>query len=178
MVFRQLAGKKALPHSFVAKFFFGEVAFEGLVGGVEFVPHLQELFLLPAELLGMETAPKAADEVDLPGREVGEFVLDFLQGYEVGEQGPGVNEVFVDVVEVAEQHVAPEIEVVEPFVASGTGKVSFVKFDNQCQVVGLFQVGLALDEFSQGEDFRHPQGTVGQRGQFPGEEQTGPFVRK
>ena len=76
-------------------------------------------------------------DAQLRGREVGNIGFDLLDLRDVAEQHLRVDQVFVNRIEVREEHIAPEIELVEGFVV--VGRVDFVKLGDEPHAVARMQ---------------------------------------
>ena len=76
-------------------------------------------------------------DAQLRGREVGNIGFDLLDLRDVAEEHLRVDQVFVDRIEVREEHIAPEIELVEGFVV--VGRVDFVKLGDEPHAVARMQ---------------------------------------
>jgi hypothetical protein len=87
---------------------------ELMVNRTQAAPDAQKVaFLLGILLLCPERFPKTADHGPLLLVEITQVALHILQIAEIGEKHVGIHPVFVDLVEIVEQHLSPEIERIE-----------------------------------------------------------------
>ena len=130
-------GGGALHHAVVGDAERRETLPEAAVDGAEGLPDRQKTaFLLRKVGLLAERGPERKD-AQLRGREVGNIGFDLLDLRDVAEQHLRVDQVFVDRIEVREEHVAPEIELVERFVV--VGRVDFVELGDEPHAVARMQ---------------------------------------
>ena len=78
------------------------------------MPNLQEsLFVHRGVLVIIEHTPKARDNLPLSFGNVAQIRLDLFQIRDIGKQHIGVDHIFINRVEIVEQHLAPEVEFIE-----------------------------------------------------------------
>ena len=118
----QALGQRPVHHPLIGHSFLPQRLREIPVQGVQEVPDLQEAGLdvlvrihgdgQPAGVVP-EVGHKAVHRIALDVRQIGETVLQPLEIGHIGEQGLRVHQVLVHVVEVRQDHVAPEEELVQ-----------------------------------------------------------------
>ena len=106
------------------------------VGGLAAIP-LHGLFHRAGRELREVFSPVLGQNLQLGGRQVGDVGFDLLDFGDVAEEHLRVDQVFVDRIEVREEHIAPEIELVEGFVV--VGRVDFVKLGDEPHAVARMQ---------------------------------------
>ena len=108
----------AVEHALVGDVLCGEVVAEAVVDVAQDVPQGDEALFELGSLADGEVAEELTDGVRLLVVEEVECVV-CLEVLEVGEEPVGVDAVLVDVIEVADEQLAPEVEFVECLVAPG-----------------------------------------------------------
>ena len=104
---------------------------------------------------------EAFDGLALGVGQVGEIVLDGLEVGYVGEEHLRVDPVFVDVVEVAEEDVAPENELVKRLRLGIQGPVAVVELDEELDPVRGADAGRFVEEVVDGQQLRGELGPAG-----------------
>ena len=135
---QQPLGRGALHHTSVGDPLTLQPCAETVVDVAQRPPHSQETaFLLRKRRSVGEIGPELADHLQLFGGQVGDVGLQLLQLVDIAEQRIGVDTVLVDRVEVVEQHLAPEIELVERFVVAG--RIDLVQLGDQSDAFARMQ---------------------------------------
>ena len=104
------------------------------------------------------------------------MVRQVVQVFQVAEQGVSVRHVLVCIVEIGNQHFAPEIELVECFLAAGGVTEYLVKVAYQFDGITCFQTGRFAEQFADAEIGRRPYRASGFPGQIFVEEKAGTLV--
>ena len=145
----------ARDHTLVAAPPVGELSAEIEVDVVQDVPDAEEGSAVAIVLgVGTEGGPEAADSFDLFRLEIREIFLELVEMAGVGEELACVNEIVVDIVEVAEQHFAPVDEIVERFLLLAASDIDMVEEEEHLQVIRRLERAELLEETVEGEDGR------------------------
>ena len=164
-------GRRSLDHSSVGDAQLRKAVAQPVINRPQRLPDGQKAPLLGRKIgLGPQRRPELQD-LQLPRRKVRNVGLELLDIGDVAEELVGIHGVFVDRVEVVEQHLAPEVELVE-----GLGvvlRVDLVELGDQThavprmesrnlghQVVDGHPLGLPhrpLDNLRQGVDEEEPR---------------------
>ena len=117
----QALRKRTIHHPLVRHSLLAQAGVERKVERQQQIPDAPELLLvLPARL---EMGKEGADGLHLLFFQIGEVVLQGTEVGDVGEQLAGIDQVFVHVVEIREQHPAPEDELVQAFRPGAAGLI-------------------------------------------------------
>ena len=112
----QPVGCRTLDHAVVGDAQFGKAFAQPAVDRPQGLPDGQEPPLLGRKVgLVAQRGPEGLHDLQLARREVGDVGLQLLEIRNVAEEPVGIHAVFVDRVEVRQEHVAPEVELVEGF---------------------------------------------------------------
>ena len=122
-----------LNHAVVGDAQLGEPFAEAAVNRTQGLPNRQEAALLLREVGFVGERRPETQDLQLRGSEVRNVGLDLLDLRDVAEQHRGVDPVFVDGVEVGQEHVAPEIELVERL--GVILRIDFIEFGDQPHAV-------------------------------------------
>ena len=153
----------------------GESAVEVVVDVSKVAPQAQEtLFEFGLMLLG-EMAEEMAQQFALLVGKIAQ-VVEFVDVAQVGKYAVGVGHVLVDVVEVADEQLAPTIELVERLVAAGLKTERLVQVAHQLDGVGHMQLTLLAEQFADGDVGRAPQGLLRDASQLVVEKQRGALI--
>ena len=140
-------------------------------------PQAQESLLELALVVGAEVGEKLADGVALAGRQVA-CVVELVEIAQVGENLSRRCHVLVDIVEVAEQQLAPAEEVVDGLLVAGDARVDLMEVADELDVVGHLQLAVTAEEVADGDVGGRPQGTASLACQGVVEEERGALVGK
>ena len=154
---------------------------KALVHPVEHVPEGKKLLLRRRQRLvgrSVEALPEARDQFPLLGGQVVVARVQHFEVAQVSEQVVGPHQALVDLVEVFQQQLAPEIEPVEGFIGAALPPVDLVEHEDERELVGRAQVGQLGDELGEGEQARRPARLVDVAAQDFAKEQPGPPVGK
>ncbi len=146
----------AVHHALVGYSGFVERVAEGGVDGAKVVPDGEELLLELRGLLDGEVVEELADGGFLRRGEEA-VVVEVAELLQVAQQTVGIGHVLVDVVEVANQQLAPEEEFVERLVAAGLLLVDLIEQARQAQRVANGVWRQALKQFADAAVDGRPQ---------------------
>ena len=134
------------------------------------------LFFLGKLAFEPEASPETGDHLDLFGSQIGAVALERFQVAHIGEKHVGIDQVLVDLIEIGQQHAAPEIKRVETFVV--IAGVDFVKLGNELDLIAQAHPSHPLHDFPQTLETGLPQRTPSHRGERIAEKEPGPAARK
>ena len=153
----------------------GEATVEVVVDVGKVAPQAQEtLFEFGLVLLG-EMAEEMAQQLALLIGEIAQ-VVELVDVAQVGKHTVGIGHVLVDIVEVADEQLAPAIELIERLVAVGLEAERLVKVAHQFDGIGHLQFALLAKQVADGDVGRTPQGFLRDACQMMVEEQRGTLV--
>ena len=162
-------GSGTLDHAVIGDAQFGEAFAETAVDGSQRLPDGQELAFLGRKVgLVAQRRPEAQD-LQLRGSKVRDVGLDLLDLRDVAEQHCGVDPVFVDGVEIRQEHVAPEVEFVERL--GVILRIDLVEFGDEPHAVARMQARDFGHEVIDGHPLRLPHGPSGDSSQGIDEKQ-------
>ena len=161
--------------SFVGKSLLFKALVEGFIDVSELVPEREEFLLELGVLPLSEIAEKLFEQSFLLFAEVGDAV-ELVEVFYVGEHFLCVGEVFVDVVEVFEQNLAPAVELVEGFASSRDVVIDLVEVANEFDGVGHGKRALLSEKVADGGVGRAPDGLSGLLREVLVEEERGSLV--
>ena len=84
-----------------------------------------------------------------------EIILNATEIRHIGEQSPGIDQVFVHIIEVRKQHVAPEDELIQGFLERREVLVDFIQFQDQGHLVGFRQAARPVEKVIDRHQFGH-----------------------
>ena len=146
------------------------------VDGAQRLPHGQEPPFLEREVFAVAEGRPERDDAQLFGRKVRHVGLYLLDVGQVAQQHTGIDQVFVDRVEIREQQLAPEVELIERLVVEFG--IDAVKLRDKAHTLDALQARNFAHQLVHGRPPGLPQGTFGHPGQRIHEEQPGATRRK
>ena len=126
--------------------------------------------------LRTETLPKTRHNADLLGSQVGKMVLERMQIADIGKKNIRIDQVFIDLVEVGKEHVAPKIKFVETFVV--VPAVNLVKFGHQFDAIATDNSRDLLHQVVDTHETGLPHGTERNTRKGVGKKEAGATTRK
>ena len=101
---------------------------ELLIEGVHHLPHLKE-FLLCSSVFGFldEVSPECLNDLDLFFFKAKKLLVYLFQVFEIIKQQTGIDKILIDIVEVAQYHLAPKQELVERLVAMADFDIDLIQ---------------------------------------------------
>ena len=160
----QALGEVAIDHSFVGHFLLPEAFPEIDIERVQDIPDLEEAGLdrgfiriqmhRQAAVPVAEMGDKAQDGLPLNVGQVAIIVLDALEIGHVGKEALRIHQVLVHIVEIREDHLAPENELIEGFRLGEDGPVGGVQFQQEPDAVRHFAAIDPIKEIIDGEGHR------------------------
>jgi hypothetical protein len=160
-------------HAFVGTAFGVEVLMKPVVKFVKDLPKGSELAFVSPFGSGLEGGPETTYGFDLAGGEVTIIAFDLPEVGDVTEEHTGVDEVFVDVIEVAEKHLSPINEIVESLLTAATFDIEVVKGKEEPEAVSSLSSGKVEDEIVKALHGGGEEGTAAQGGKVLTEVQPG-----
>jgi hypothetical protein len=109
---------------------------EALVDGGKGFPEDYKIFPEAAFAFFRKMIPEFPEKGYLFGREKGETVFEGFAFAQVREEGGGVDQEFVDLIEVIEESLPPVVKAVEGFGGTSFGGVALVELHQESEVVG------------------------------------------
>ena len=176
-VVEQSLGSRPVNHAFISQSLRRKRLAEPVVNIGQRLPDRQEVPLFVGTgTPGAETLPKLPNHPDLIVRQIRMIAFERFQIADVREQHIRIDQVFVDLVEIGQQHIPPEIEGIETLVVN-TG-INLVKFGNQLDPVAAAQARQPFHQFADANESGLPQRPVNQRTQRIAKEKLRPAVRE
>ena len=174
---QQPVGCRTLHHPAVGKFQPLQPLAKAVINIPQRSPHRQKAaFLLRERRPVGKVGPELADHLQLFGSQVGDVGLQLLQFVDVAEQRIGVDTIFIDRIEVVEQHLAPEIELVERLFV--IGRIDLVQLGDQADAFARMQPRNLLHQIVDRQPMRLPHRTFGQMRKGVDEKVAGTTGRK
>ena len=118
LVYIELLHHLPLQHALIGQSLLTQSLLELGVDGQHTLPQRDKPLLEQRASLGREVAEKLADGLLLLRAEKAVVLAQGMELLQVAEEAAGINQVLVEVVEVADEQFAPEVEVVEALVAA------------------------------------------------------------
>src|SRR5690606_31711562 len=135
LVLPDLFGHFPMEHPLIGESAFTQARLISLINAREVFPHLQKLLLVFVEVL-IEARPELFQVFFLFVCQVVEGSVEFLLEAEVFEQLYGINLIAVDLIEIAQQHFTPEIELVKWLIDVDDGFIYLMQVMHEFQLVG------------------------------------------
>ncbi|EJW92444.1 hypothetical protein EVA_19446 [gut metagenome] len=166
----------AVEHPFIGNALLRQIVAEAVVDRTQLIPQRDELLLQHGALFDGEILEKQLDGLLLFLVQEVIFICQFLEVLQVAEQLVGIDPIFVDIIEIANQQFAPKVEIVQRLLTLGGFSKHLVEFAHQPDRVARFQIRQLLKQITDAHGSRRPDGAVGFTSQVFIEEQVGPFV--
>ena len=168
----------AVEHAFVCDSLFSQHLSVSGIYFSQYIPERDEALFEFRHLMDGEVMEKLADGFFLSFFQKIVVICQGVQIPEVAEQSVRIGQVLVGIIEIADQHLAPEIKVVQRFLASGCFAEHPVKVAYELDGISYLQAGRLAEEFADADIGGRPDGTVGFLCQVFIEEKTGTLVRE
>ena len=105
-----------------------------LIDRSERSPNRYELLLLLRKVPFFSKAlPKTGNNGNLLRRQIGAIIFQFPQITDISKKHISVDQIFINLIEIRQEHIAPKIELVKGFVMIPT--VHFVQFSDQLDTI-------------------------------------------
>ena len=174
---RKALGGLAVNHALVSEPLLAQTIAETVIDVGHASPNRHKtLFFLGKLAFEPEASPETGDHLDLFGSQIGAVALERFQVAHIGEKHVGIDQVLVDLIEIGQQHAAPEIKRVETFVV--IAGIDFVKLGNELDLIAQAHPGHPLHDFPQTLETGLPQRTPSHRGERIAEKEPCPAARK
>lgn len=127
----------------------------------QYIPERDEALFEFRHLMDGEVMEKLADGFFLAFFQKIVVICGGVQIPEVAEQSVRIGQILVGIIEIADQHLTPEIKVVQRFLASGCFAEHPVKVAYELDGISHLQAGRLAEEFADADIGGRPDGTVG-----------------